>query len=333
MTDRGSSTLTVAFEGVMAVPAPSRSDPVSGSEREVSSVESGEPAGFRPMRIGEMLLEGARLYRRRWKVLMLTAGLVNVPFVLIWWSTIGLMSGGKVSATGASAGVSAASGIFTATNNVLVRPLVYAAMLSAVAAVCLGQAPRVGRAYCIAVNRLGSVLWVMVLALLGMGAAEAVGRLALYSPGGVPALRAEGGVLALRVVVALVALGIIALLYVRWGIFAITIVVIEGARGKAALGRAWSLSAGAFWKIALVTLAAHVPILIVDALLKVTGETLASSLGSLGWAAQGVAAAISAVVVTPYNVLMAVLLYIDQWLRKETVGGSGSFVPDAPESS
>jgi hypothetical protein len=324
MADQGSSTLTVAFEGVMAAPAPPRSDLVSGSEREVSTVGSGEHAGFRPMTIGEMLLEGARLYRRHWKVLMVTAGLVNVPFILIQWSTIGMASGGKVSATGGSAEVSAVSSIFTATNNVLVRPLVYAAMLSAVAAVCLGQAPRVGRAYRVAVDRLGSVLWVMVLALLGMGTAEAVGYLALD---------AEGGVLALRVVVALVAVGIVAVLYVRWAVFAITVVVIEGTRGKAALGRAWSLSAGAFWKIALVTLAAHVPILTVDALLKLTGETLSSSLGSFGWAAQGVAAAISAVVVTPYNVLIAVLLYVDQWLCKETVGGAPSAVTDAPEPS
>lgn len=333
MADPGSSTLTVAFEGVMAAPTPPRSDPVSGSEREVSTVGSGEDPSFRPMRIGEMLLEGARLYRRHWKGLMLTAGLVNVPFILIWWSTLEMASGGEVSARGGSGEASAVSGIFTATNNVLVRPLVYAAMLSAVAAVCLGQAPRVGRAYRIAVDRLGSVLWVMVLALLGMGTAEAVGRLALYAPGGVPALRAEGGVLALRVVVALVALGVIAVLYVRWAVFAITIVVIEGTRGKAALGRAWSLSAGAFWKIALVTIAAHVPILAVDSLLKLTGETLSSSLGSFGWAALGVAAAISAVVVTPYNVLITVLLYVDQWLCKETVGGGPSVVTGAPEPS
>jgi hypothetical protein len=275
------------------------------------------------MRIGEMLLEGARLYRRRWKVLMLTAGLVNVPFILFWWFTIGMASGGQVSVTRGSADASAVSGIntiFTATNDILVRPFVYIAMLSVVAAVCLGQAPRVARAYRIAVNRLGSVLWVMVLWLLGIGTAEAVGYWAFF---------AEGGVLALRVGVVLMALGIIAILYVRW-LFSITIVVIEGTRGKAALGRAWSLSAGAFWKIALVTLAAHVPILTVDALLKLTGETLSSSLGSFGWAAQGVAAAIAAVVVTPYNVLIAVLLYVDQWLCKETAGGAPSFVTDAP---
>jgi hypothetical protein len=333
MADQGSTTLTVSFEGVMAAPAPPRSDQVGAPEREISTPGSVEHEGFRPMTIGEMLLEGARLYRRHWKGLMLTAGLVNGPFILIWWSTIGMAAGGGASARGGSAEDSAVSGIFTATNNVLVRPLVYAAMLSAVAAVCLGQAPRVGRAYRIAVDRLGSVLWVMVLALLGMGIAEAVGRLALYAPGGVPALRAEGGVLALRVVVALVALGIIAVLYVRWAVFAITIVVIEGARGKAALGRAWSLSAGAFWKITLVMLAAHLPILAVDTLLKLTGETLSSSLGSFGWAAQGVAAAISAVVVTPYNVLIAVLLYVDQWLCKETVGGAPSAVTHAPEPS
>jgi hypothetical protein len=99
------------------------------------------------------------------------------------------------------------------------------------------------------------------------------------------------------------------------------------------LGRAWSLSAGAFWKIALVTLAAHVPILAVDALLKLTGETLSSSLGSFGWAALGVAAAISAVIVTPYNVLITVLLYVDQWLCKEAVGGAPSAVTHAPEPS
>jgi hypothetical protein len=326
MADQESTALMVAFERVMAAPpAPPRSDPVAPAEREVSSIESGEPAGFRPMRIGEVLLEGAHLYRRRWKVLMLTAALVNVPFILIHWSMIAIASGGKVSSTGPSAKVSAVSGIdavFNATNDILVRPLVYAAMLSAVAAVCLGQAPRVARAYRIAVHRLGSVLWVMVLAFLGIGTAEAVSFLAL---------KAEGGALALRAGVALVAFGVVAVLYVRWAVFAIAIVMIEGVRGKAALGRAWSLSAGAFWKIALVTLAAHVPILTVDALLNLTGETLASSLGSFGWVAQGMAAAIAAVVVTPFNVLITVLLYTDQWLCKMTLAGGPSVVTEASE--
>jgi hypothetical protein len=80
-----------------------------------------------------------------------------------------------------------------------------------------------------------------------------------------------------------------------------------------------------------VTIAAHVPILTIDALLKSTGETLSSSLGSFGWAAQGVAAAIASMVVTPYNVLIAVLLYLDQRLRKEMVAGAPSVVTDVPE--
>jgi hypothetical protein len=319
-----SGSLIVALERVMAARTPPRPDLVSVSEREVSNVGSGKNAGVRPMAIGEMLLEGARLYRRHWKVLMLSAGLVNVPFLLIQWFMIGMASGAHVPATGGSADGSAARGIeamFTAANDFLVRPLVYAAMLSAVAAVCLGKRPRAARAYRIAVDRLGSVLWVMFLSLLGIATAAAVGDWAFF---------AEGGVLALQLVVVPLAFGVAAVLYVRW-LFGLTVVLIEGTRGRAALGRAWTLSAGAFWKIAIVTIAAHVPILTIDALLKSTGETLSSSLGSFGWAAQGVAAAIASMVVTPYNVLIAVLLYLDQRLRKEMVAGAPSVVTDVPE--
>ena len=315
---QGSTTLTIALERVAAAPAPPQPDLVGAPEREVPTVGSAQHASVRPMGIREMLLEGARLYRQHWKVLMLSAGLVNVPFLLIQWFTIGMASGGHVSTLGGSPDGSAARGIetiFTTANDFLVRPLVYAAMLSAVAAVCLGQRPRVARAYRIAVDRLGSVLWVMFLALLGIATAAAVADWAFS---------AEGGVLALQLVVMPVALGIAAVLYVRWAVFVITIVMIEGTRGKAALGRAWRLSAGAFWKIAIVTLVAHVPILTVDALLKSTGETLSSGLGSFGWAAQGIAAAISSMVVTPFNVLIAVLLYLDQRLRSETKAGAPS---------
>jgi hypothetical protein len=324
---QGPSTLTLALESVMAAPSPPRPDLVGAPEREMSTAGSKQDASVRPMAIGEMLVEGARLYRRHWKVLMLTAGLVNVPFLLIQWFMIGMASGGHVSTAGGSADGSAASGIhtiFTAANDVLVRPLVYAAMLSVVAAVCLVQRPNVTLAYRIALDRLRSVLWVMILALLGMGTVEAVGYLALD---------ADGGLLPLRVIVGLAALGVSAVLYVRWAVFVITIVMIEGTRGRAALGRAWRLSAGAFCKIALVTLAAHVPILMVDALLKSTGETLSSNLGTFGWVAQGVAAAIASMVVTPYNVLIAVLLYLDQRLRKEPVASASSAVTDAPEAN
>jgi hypothetical protein len=38
-------------------------------------------------------------------------------------------------------------------------------------------------------------------------------------------------------------------------------------------------------------------------------------------------------VVTPYNVLIAVLLYLDPRLRKEPVASAPSAVTDAPEAS
>jgi hypothetical protein len=44
-----------------------------------------------------------------------------------------------------------------------------------------------------------------------------------------------------------------------------------------------------------------------------------------------VAAAVAAVVVTPFNVLITVLLYTDQWLCKVTLAGGPSVVPKAPE--
>ncbi len=65
------------------------------------------------------------------------------------------------------------------------------------------------------------------------------------------------------------------------------------------------------------TLVAHVPILLADGTLRILRDALAGPLGSVGWVARAVGISASAVITTPFNVTIAVLLYFDQGIRKE----------------
>lgn len=265
-----------------------------------------------PKTLLAILSEASHLYRRWWRTLLSIAAIINVPFFLLQEFVTAIVTNGDPStATDATAvGPSTARDVgtmFVVANNVFVRPLVYCAMLVAAATVCAGERPLVRRAYRIAVRRLRSVLWVMFLALAGITLPLAAANWAAT---------AEGGVAALQLVVAPAGLIISAFLYVRW-LFALPVVMIEGQRGRSALSRAWVLSDGAFWKLALTTIVAHIPILLVDALLRLSGETLSSMMGSSGWIAVGAAIGISSFVTTPFNVLIAVLLYDDQRRRED----------------
>jgi Membrane domain of glycerophosphoryl diester phosphodiesterase len=260
-----------------------------------------------PRTLSAIISEATQLYGRWWKTLWLIAAIINVPFFLLQEFVTAIVSTADPSsiADATGAGSSTARDVtttFTVANNVFVRPLVYAAMLVAAAAVCAGERPLAGRAYRIAVRSLRSVLWVMFLSLLGI-------TLPLVAANW--AAEAEGGVAALQLVVVPAGLVVATILYVRW-LFALPVVMIEGRRGRSALSRAWTLSEGAFWKIALTTLVAHIPILLVDAIFLLSGETLSSMMGSSGWIAMGAAIGISSFVTTPFNVLVAVLLYDDQ---------------------
>lgn len=265
-----------------------------------------------PRTLWAILSEATHLYRGRWKTLLSIAAIINVPFFLVQEFVTAIVSNDYPSSItdAGAAGSSTARDVgtaFTVANNVFVRPLVYSAMLVAAATVCAGERPLVGRAYRIAARHLRSVLWVMVLALAGITLALAAANWAAA---------AEGGVAALQLIVVPAGLVVAAILYVRW-LFALPIVMIEGQRGRSALSRAWVLSEGAFWKIALTTIVAHIPILLVDSVLRLSGETLSSTMGSSGWIAMGAAIAISSFVTTPFNVLIAVLLYDDQRRRED----------------
>jgi hypothetical protein len=272
--------------------------------------QSREPRS--PRTLLAILSEATRLYGRWWKTLWSIAAVINVPFFLLQeFVTANVSNGGPSSIADATgAGSSAARDVgttFTVANNVFVRPLVYAAMLVAAATVCAGERPLAGRAYRIAIRCLRSVLWVMFLSLVGIAFPLAAANWAA---------EAEGGVAALQLVVVPAGLVVATILYVRW-LFALPVVMIEGRRGRSALSRAWALSEGAFWKIALTTIVAHIPILLIDAVLRLSGETLSSMMGWSGWIAMGTAIGISSFVTTPFNVLIAVLLYDDQRRRED----------------
>jgi len=311
MADESLPPLTEAVAPEQSAFLPPRPD-VGDVPAAPATADEQNTAPRSPRTLWAILSEATHLYRRWWKTLLSIAAIINVPFLLFQEFVTATVSNADPSsiADATAAGPSTALDVgtaFTVANNVFVRPLVYGAMVVAAATVCAGERPLVGRAYRIAVHRLRSVLWVMFLALAGIAFAMAAANWAAA---------AEGGVAALQLVIVPAGLVVAAILYVRW-LFALPVVMIEGQRGRSALSRAWALSDGAFWKIALTTIVAHIPILLVDAVLRLSGETLSSMMGSNGWIAMGAAIAISSVVTTPFNVLIAVLLYDDQRRRED----------------
>ncbi len=190
---------------------------------------------------------------------------------------------------------------------IFIYPFVYSALLQAGAAAYIGEMPAMRPAYSIALDRLMSIVWVMVLATAGIGTPLAVGYWAWF---------AEGGVLPLRVFLAPAAFAMVGFLYVRW-LFSLTVVVVEGHSGRGALARAWRLSSGAFWKIAGTTFAVTVVITVVGQALTTVGNFVSPALGSVGWLVRGASSSLSACLTTPLNTLVAVLLYFDQRIRND----------------
>lgn len=297
-----------AKEGGEGQLAPSR--PSAGPPPPPSRAGEGDqlppPGSMGPM---ELLSFSMKLYRLHFKTLMMIVAIVTVPFFLLDRLSVSVFL--QDGATGAANhslphATSAVTTLLTVAYNVFIYPFVYGALLSAGAAAYIGEMPTIRGAYRIALNRLMSIVWVLILETALIGIPLAVGYWAWF---------AEGGILPLRLFLAPAAFALTGVLYVRW-LFSLTAVVVEGRGGTRALARAWRLSAGAFWKIAAMTLLVTVVLTVIAQALRIVGDSVSPAFGSLGWLVRGASSALSAVLKTPLNALVALLLYFDQRVRK-----------------
>lgn len=273
--------------------------------------QPGSAMSLRPLRVGEMLDAAIKLYRQHWKTFMAMVAIITVPFVFLQHLAVAMLGAGDPfdPVSGARTGVISTTIAFAALDFLLIRPFLTAAIVRSVAIAYLGGVPAVGPAYDFALRRLWSILWVVLLGILAIvGIFVPIVGLATAL---VAAGSAEGAVLVFLpgVVLAVV-------LYIRW-LFGPAVVVVEDQRGKAALARSWRLSSHAFWKIVGTTLLAWLLTGIVGGLFSVVPTLLSAPLGSAGWLVRAAGSAVASVVTTPFVIMVTVLLYFDQRIRKE----------------
>jgi hypothetical protein len=247
---------------------------------------------MREMRIGETLDGAIKLYRRYWKALMAMVAWVIVPFAFLQQFATRVngrlhFEGGRVVAeTPSGRAGPAAVLIFVGLSYLFVQPFLTAAMARAASRLYLGEEPDVRVTYRYALSAAHSILWVSFLTLLAI-------------LGGLILLIIPGIIFAIRF------------------LFGSTVVVVEGVKGREAMRRSWHLAKGSFWRIFATVLLAGLLASVISAVLTIPTTAASLFAGSGGWAVRGVGAALASVIVTPFTVLVRVLLYFDMRIRKE----------------
>jgi hypothetical protein len=256
------------------------------------ALASDRPLPIREMRIGETLDAAIKLYRRYWKTLMAIVAFVIVPFTFIQQyavrSTQPRIRGGNFFVPSNTSSDARVLGIiaFGFVSFLFVQPFLAAAISRAASRLYLGHEPEVGDTYRFALGLVHSILWVSFLTFL----AVLGGFLLLIVPGFIFAIRFT---------------------------FGSTVVVVEGAKGRAAMRRSWALAKGQFWKIVATMFLASLLAGVVGGFLALPATIGSFFVGSGGWALSAVGTSIASVITTPFVALVHVLLYFDMRIRKE----------------
>jgi membrane-anchored glycerophosphoryl diester phosphodiesterase (GDPDase) len=152
--------------------------------------------------------------------------------------------------------------------------------------VYLGSPVTISGTYRYALSRLPSILWITVLTTL----ATLLGLVLLIIPG----------------IIALVRLA-----------FAPVALVVEGHRGPGALRRSWRLTKGFFWRTLGTIVLSGLIVAIVSGIASIPGEIAVQALGPDAWPISALVNMLATVLVTPFGMVVIVLLYFDLRIRKE----------------
>jgi hypothetical protein len=255
---------------------------------------------LRPLRVGEILDAGIKVYLKNARTLMGLTAVIVVPFQLL--SAVVLLStvsngrqipGGFPSLGASSGGDQAASlgaSLTLTVTGVLIGLLTTAACVKAVSDIYLDQPADFGSSLRFALRRLGSLLWLQIITAVLLGLAF----------------------------VAFVIPGI--WLYAAWSV-ATPALLIEGCHGPSALGRSFRLVRGRWWQTAGVRLVATIMVSLVSGAIEalLVGISLAGGRGSvvLTVSVVSLAAAVSAVLTRPFQAAVITILYYDLRVRHE----------------
>lgn len=254
---------------------------------------------LRPLRVGEILDAGIKVYLSNARTLMGLTAVVVVPFQILYAivllsvvSSASEVPHGFTSFIGArhtdTAATSGANTVLLFTG-LIVDLLSTAACVKAISDAYLDQPVGLSSSLRFAARRLGALLWMAIL----MWVLLTLAFIALVIPG--------------------------IWLYAAWSV-ATPALLIEGVRGQRALGRSRELVRGRWWPVAGVLVVAGVMTTLVSG--AITGVLLAIVLTGGGSAFYAVvvvslASAVTGILTRPFQAAVATVLYYDLRVRRE----------------
>ncbi|MDQ3672457.1 MAG: hypothetical protein M3364_08505 [Actinomycetota bacterium] len=271
---------------------------------------------LRPLGIGEILDVGIKITTRHWKTLVLAVLVVVVPLELL--GALVTLSAADTSVYDPLtnefdqdvlwreiAAIALAAGL-----TLLAQTIATGACFKTVADAYLGRSASWRRSLGEVARRLHSILWITFLASF----------------------------LAILALLACIAPGI--WLYFAWAV-AIPVLLMEGTKGRRALGRSFRLVRGFWWRTFAILvlgaiLAGIVQSAVTAAFLAVTFSTNSEAVSIL---ANFLASVVAGMLTTPFVAAVTIVLYIDLRVRKEgfdlallaaRLGGDGEPMADTP---
>jgi hypothetical protein len=250
------------------------------------------PLPLRQMGIGELVDGAVKLYRRDWAPLTGIAALVLIPLTFIQlWVTQTMVSSVDVFATDAEFAAMTiqlvlVTVVFLVVQLLIAQPFLVAAISRAAADAYLGEQVTLGGTLRYALSRLPAILWVTVITLV----VTTAGLLLLIIPGIIAAVRLT---------------------------LAPAVVVVEDVRGTKAIGRSWNLTAGHFWRVLGTLILSGIITAVGAAIIQIPAELITTMIGPDGWPVSALGSAVASALITPFSLLIVVLLYFDLRVRKE----------------
>jgi len=196
----------------------------------------------------------------------------------------------------------------------LLYPVLVGALSWAAARAYLGDNPPVGRIIGFAFSRFGSLLLVSILTGLVLAAIVIVPLIVF----GILSFASDAGFLFILAFPVIFVLAVIAIVRLMLASIA---VVVENAKGTGALKRSWNLVKGFFWKVVGTTLLAAIITFIVQLILTFPFSILSGFFVEespvISAILSFIGGAIGGSLITPFGLIVQVLLYFDLRIRKE----------------
>ncbi len=285
-----------------------------------------------PLSIGDIIDRAFRIYRARFKPMLLTALALLVPLGVLSGILSYFINRPLFEETGTSLD---AMGLLGSTFGslalsllaILIQGLAELALTFHARAALADEALEPGQAVSSAFGRIGSWLGMSILralAYVGVVAVAVVPSIllaALAGSGDSSSAAAAVGLLCLFTIVGLGVFILAVILYVRW-IVATPALVVEELGATGSLGRSWGLTKGKFWRSFGVTLVLVLISLVVLSLpnVVITLFTLAATQRTIVWSAvsTGLGTILSALYV-PLSAATYLVLYYDLRVRRENL--------------